>query len=69
MSVFDIFFANKTTINEKVLKQNSIQILNHSDLTLEKKNILTVTISGKFYKGYYKKSIVLIKVMRNNDFR
>jgi len=62
MSVFNFIFGNKTSIDEKVLKKNNIPILHYHDLSFDKKNLLTITISAKLYKGYYKKKIVTIKV-------
>ena len=59
------FFSNifqRTTINEKVLKQNHIPILSYNELSYDKKNLFAVTLCGKFYKGFYKKTVVSIKV-------
>ena len=61
--MFNFFFGNKTTISEKTLEQNKVRILSKSELKIEKNNPIVVTGSGKFFKGFYKKEPVSVKVI------
>jgi hypothetical protein len=61
--MFNFIFGSKSTINEKVLEQNKIKTILKQDLSIDKKNCVAVTGSGKFYQGTYKKEPVTIKVI------
>lgn len=66
--MFNFIFGNKATITEKVLEQNKIKIIPKHDLTIDKKNCIAITGSGKFHQGNYKNEPVTIKVKKQNLF-
>jgi hypothetical protein len=60
--MFNYLFGSKTTITEKILEQNNIKVINKSDIKFDRKTVLAVTGSGKFYHGTSKNEPVTVKV-------
>ena len=55
-------FKGSAKISEKILEQYGVNIVNYSDINMDK-NPIAVTGSGTFYKGTYKKVPCSIKII------
>ncbi len=60
--MLNYIFGSKSNITEKVLEQNKIKIISKQEITIDKKNCMAITGSGKFYNGTYKNEPATIKV-------
>ncbi len=62
--MMNYFFGSKVTITEKTLQQNNIPIINRGEVYIDKRNMLAITGSGKFYTATYRNEPASIKVNR-----
>ncbi len=59
----DYFFGPKSLITEKNLQTNNIPLINFNDLKINKKQIVAITASGRFYSATYNNEAVTVKII------
>jgi hypothetical protein len=60
--MINYLFGNKPSIDASLLEANKINQINRKEIVMDKYSLMTITGSGKFYKGTWKGEPVSIKV-------